>query len=370
MAARRAAKLAGPLVAFAALLLAVELGVRALLPHYASRDFFLTLFGDPPDATPPEHEPLFEGDAGLFWRLRPGARTIWDFTMVETNAQGLRHAGPVGRKRPGSLRVVCLGDSVTFGYRVPLVFPDVPDAWDRGDAPYPGRLERILRERFPGRDVEVIALAVPGYSTHQGLLLLERWIGRLAPDVVVICFGFNDVTLKHAPDEVVMTRDRVDTALRAILSSSQALLHAWRWWTSRAAASGAGAEPPTPRPRVSPERYLDNVTAMVELARERGARVLVVGPVYRDREGVPAEARRMSLYRGLLAQGMGALGVPYLQIDELTENGWPANRDLFGERIHPSSAGHQVMAERIADALVRDGLVGGAGPGSDAGGGA
>jgi lysophospholipase L1-like esterase len=364
MAARRTRRILAPLLVCVALLAAGELAVRALLPHYASRDFFLTLFGDPPDGTPPEQEPLFAGDARLFWRLRPGVRTIWDFTVVATNAQGLRHDRPIGAKRPGTLRIVCLGDSVTFGYRVPLVFPDAPDQWDRTDAPYPGRLERILRKRFPGRDVEVIALAVPGYSTHQGLLLLERWIGRLAPDVVVICFGFNDVSLKHWPDEVVMSRDRLDTALRAVLSSSQALLHAWRWWTSR--PDPEAPPPPAPQPRVSPERYLDNVTAMVDLARAHGARVLVVGPVYRDREEAPHEAQRIALYRHLLQQAMQALGVPFVKIDELTEDGWPANEALFGERIHPSSSGHQRMAERVADALVRDGLVSGA----EAGGGA
>jgi lysophospholipase L1-like esterase len=365
MATRRAAKLAAPFLACVALLLGVELAVRALVAHHASRDFFLTLFGDPPDATSPEHEPLFEGDPRLFWRLRPGVRTIWDFTVVSTNAQGLRHDGPIGAKPPGALRIVCLGDSVTFGYRVPLVFPDAPEQWDRTDAPYPGRLERILRERFPGREVEVIALAVPGYSTHQGLLLLERWIGRLEPDVVVICFGFNDVALKYRPDDAVMTRDPVDTALRAVVASSQALLHAWRWWTAR--PDPDAPPPPAPQPRVSPERYLGNVTAMVDLARAYDARVLVVGPVYRDREEAPQEARRIALYRGLLAQAMGMLGVPYLQVDELTEDGWPANASLFGERIHPSSAGHQLLAARVADALVRDGLVGG---GTDAGGGA
>ena len=90
----------------------------------------------------------------LFWRLRPNAdRAIWDFTVVSTNAQGVRHDRPLGKKPPGRFRIVCVGDSVTFGYRVPLVFPDNPDAYDRGDAPYASRLERMLRAQYPGRDI-------------------------------------------------------------------------------------------------------------------------------------------------------------------------------------------------------------------------
>ncbi|MEW6272907.1 MAG: SGNH/GDSL hydrolase family protein [Thermodesulfobacteriota bacterium] len=356
MAARRARNIVIPLLVFAASLGAVEVAVRALLPHYSSRDFFLTLFGDPPDGTPSEQQPLFEGDPVLFWRLRPGVeRTIWDFTVVSTNEQGLRHAGPVERKRPGVLRIVCLGDSVTFGYRIPLAFPDAPEQYDRGDAAYPGRLERLLRSRYDGREVEVVTLAVPGYSTHQGRLLLERWIERLEADVVIICFGFNDVALKPSPDDVVMSRGAVATALRAVMSSSQALLHAWRWWTARPREDAP--VPTSLEPRVSVEHYVSNVEAMVELARESGARVLVVGPVYRDLETNPPEGQRLRFYRSRLREALEARGVPYLEIVELTEAAHPANEPLFGEHIHPSSMGHQLMAQRILEALRREGLL-------------
>ncbi len=355
MPARRVVGLLAPLLACVALFAVIEVAVRALVPCYASRDFFLTLFGDPPDGTPPTQKPLFEGDAQLFWRLRPNVQTIWDFTVVSTNEQGLRHDGPIGPKRPGTLRIVCVGDSVTFGYRIPLVFPDAPDQYDRTDAPYPRRMERLLRARFPGRDIEVIGLAVPGYSTHQGRLLLERWIARLDPDVVILCFGFNDVALKHWPDKVVMSRSAFDTALRAVMSSSQALLHAWRWWTSR--PDRAPQPLPEPQPRVSAEDYLNNLIAMTELAEQHGARVLVVGPVYRDPVTVPPEAVRIGHYRSLLREAMRRLGVPYVQIDELTEASYPANKELFGEHIHPSSTGHQLMAERIAEALVANHLL-------------
>ncbi|HEY8515970.1 MAG TPA: GDSL-type esterase/lipase family protein [Candidatus Binatia bacterium] len=357
MAARRVRNIVLPLLVFAAVLGAVELAVRATLPHYSSRDFFLTLFGDPPDRTPRNQQPLFEGDPVLFWRLRPNVdRTIWDFTVVSTNEQGLRHPERIERKRPGTFRIVCLGDSVTFGYRIPLVFPDAPEQYDRDDAPYPRRLERLLRAEDPARDVEVIALAVPGYSTHQGLLLLERWIDALEPDLVIICFGFNDVSLKPSPDHVVMSRGFLPTVLRAVVSSSQALLHLWSWW-----ANGPGAPPPGPPPRLQPrvplERYVENIGAMVALAREHGAQVLVVGPVYRDPQTNPPEGRRMRLYRDTLRATMEASGVPYLEIAELTEAAHLGNALLFGEHIHPSSLGHQLMAERILAALRRAGLL-------------
>ena len=342
-------RVALPLVVFVLLLLGGELAVRALLPHHASRDFFLTLFGDPPDVTPKTEQPLFEGDPARFWRLRANVdHAIWDFTVVSTNAQGLRHPTDIGPKPPNVFRIVCVGDSVTFGYRIPLVFPDTPDKYDPTDAAYPGRLERLLRNEYPGREVEVIALAVPGYSSHQGRLLLEESIEGLAPDLVVICFGFNDVTLKHFPDKVLMSPAWVDTTLRRVMSSSQALLQTWRWWNGRPREQ---APLPEPEPRVSRADYGANITAMVELARAHGAGVLVVGAVYRDRTTNPPEARRMMVYRASLLDLMRLENVPYTQIDELTEAHREDNASLFGELIHPNSDGHQLMAERILAAL-------------------
>ena len=346
-----------PLLVFAFLLAGIEVGVRMRVPHFASRDFFLTLFGDPPDNTPKDRQPLFEGDPVLFWRLRPNAdRAIWDFTVVSTNAQGIRHDRPLGKKPPGRFRIVCVGDSVTFGYRVPLVFPDNPDAYDREDAPYAGRLERMLRAQYPGRDIEVVALAVPGYTSFQGRMLLEQTIGWLEPDVVILSFGFNDVAQRPRPDNVVMAQDSVSVTLRRVLSSSQALLHLWRWYTERAALNPK-AEQPVPAERVSRVDYVANMDAMVQLALQHGAKVLVVGAVYRDRTTNPQEARRMGLYRATLQEAMRMENIPFLQIDELTEDGAPGNKELFGEHIHPSSNGHQLMAERILATLRERGML-------------
>src|ERR1043166_1837713 len=62
---------------------------------------------------------MFEFDPLLCWRLKAGLRNIWwDFTPVTTNAQHLRMDRDVGPKK--GVRIVVLGDSVTFGYRVPV----------------------------------------------------------------------------------------------------------------------------------------------------------------------------------------------------------------------------------------------------------
>ena len=68
--------------------------------------------------------------------------------------------------------------------------------------------------------------------------------------------------------------------------------------------------------------------------------------------GDPAEALRMTRYRSKLRDGALAKNIPALEITELTERSWPANKELFGERIHPNAAGHRLMAERLAKFLT------------------
>src|SRR5204862_1220499 len=103
-------------------------------------------------------------------------------------------------KQPGAVRIVCLGDSVTFGYRVPVVWPDKPTEYDPEWLPFPMLLEKQLRAANPNRQLDVITMAVPGYTSHQGLAWLRRDIDKLQPDLVVVSFGWNDASLSDVPD--------------------------------------------------------------------------------------------------------------------------------------------------------------------------
>ena len=61
---------------------------------------------------------MFEFDPLLCWRLKANLRGIWwDFTTVTTNALHLRMHRDAGAKK--GIRIVVLGDSVTFGYTSP-----------------------------------------------------------------------------------------------------------------------------------------------------------------------------------------------------------------------------------------------------------
>src|SRR5688572_13406501 len=145
---------------FLLILLAIELSVRLTMAHVSSLDLFVATPQQKAQVADAKQSTIFEGDPLLLWRLKPNLdHTVWDFTVVSTNSEHLRSVEPsqsLKPKQPGTIRIVCVGDSVTFGYRVPAVWPDKPAEFDPEWLPYPMLLEKHLRTANPGRNVEVI----------------------------------------------------------------------------------------------------------------------------------------------------------------------------------------------------------------------
>ena len=346
---RRLLFLSIPYLIFALLLLAIETGTRLLLPHVSLLEALVQSQKQQSDFVDRSSVSIFEGDPLLFWRLKPNlSHAVWDFTVVSTNAQGIRHDGDLGRKTPGAIRIVCLGDSVTFGYRVPVVWPERPENYARDWLPYPMLLEQTLRAANPGRQIEVIALAVPGYTSYQGLAWLRRDIEYLQPDIVTACFGWNDIGLRAQPDSAVMPTDWIHVMSRRLLSHSQALTHLRQWLQRRAQEANRNAPAPAATiPRVPQAEYVQNLLEIARLGQGHGASVVIIAPVYRDALTNPPEADRIKAYRDRLRDATQQAGISYLEIEELTETSHPATVKLFGELIHPNHEGHRLMATAL-----------------------
>src|SRR5215813_2613518 len=184
-----------------AVLAALEAGTRLFLTPVSSLELFVNTPQQKLQVANEKQSTIFEGDPLLLWRLRPNLdHVVWDFTVLSNNAQHYRSDYAIGRKPPGGIRIVCLGDSVTFGYRVPVVWPDKPNDDNREWLPFPMLLEQQLRAANPGRTIEAITMAVPGYTSHQGMAWLRRDIDALQPDLLIVSFGWNDVSFSDVPD--------------------------------------------------------------------------------------------------------------------------------------------------------------------------
>jgi lysophospholipase L1-like esterase len=132
-------------------------------------------------------------DPDLLWSNEPNARKTQPVNprplgrepawTAEINSEGFRGAERSASADRATYLILCIGDSITFGFGV-----DQNDSW-------PEQLARRLREHHPGPAFEVINAGVPGWSWLQGLRFLEMRGLDLDPDFVVIGHGTNDQLL-------------------------------------------------------------------------------------------------------------------------------------------------------------------------------
>ena len=142
------------------------------------------------DLAPPLHDPdswLVE-DPVLPYRPAPGSRyrgrtrtDEFDFDYRH-NRLGFRDEDHEIAKPEGTVRIVALGDSFTYGWGA-----DYEATWLR-------RIETTLDSRPDRRGpVEVIKLGIPGYHPRTELLVWEHHGRGYDPDLVVVGVGAGDV---------------------------------------------------------------------------------------------------------------------------------------------------------------------------------
>ena len=124
-------------------------------------------------------------DPELIHRLKPNQQSFTHSVPVHTNSFGLRNGEFSLQPGPNTFRVLCLGDSLTFGNGVRL------------EDTYPKQLELLLNSRRPGR-YEVINAGVPAYDTWQEVDYLKQYGWQFMPKLVVIGFYANDVAPRPA----------------------------------------------------------------------------------------------------------------------------------------------------------------------------
>jgi lysophospholipase L1-like esterase len=139
-------------------------------------------------ASDSQSDGLYLDDPRLLFRFRPGA----EFNGRVVNRMGFldREVDPF--KKTGTIRVICMGDSVT----------------GQGIPPYSGHLNSKLAGAPPTSNAwESFNMAVHGYSSAQGLRLFELQAKALKPDFVIILYGWNDHWLSPLPDSNRMARE-------------------------------------------------------------------------------------------------------------------------------------------------------------------
>jgi len=305
---------------------------------------------------------LFLRDDALGWKLRPNAVDQWGGVEVHVNARGFR--GPVvPYERAGNARrILYLGDSVTFGYRVARW----EDTW-----PF------VLADSLRARDsipVETVNLAVEGYSQWQELLLLAGEGEKYAPDLVVVGFVLNDVTeMFHlarfgGSDESFQLRQSYSSPLQKLLAKSALVYELQNVIREVKARRALGEDlrlgairqeqleveslmrsPEAPAVRTAWDIALADLQRIAGWCEARDIPVLVVVFPFtvqlEDPEGLGAPQKVIDGYTR--ARGIPALDLLPLLVDYSRDTG-AAPTDIFLDHDHLSETGHRVVAGLVA----------------------
>lgn len=301
---------------------------------------------------------IFAKDETLGWRLRPGVEDMWGGVKVKINAKGLRGPELPYEKAPGRMRVLYLGDSVAFGYRL----ADYRDA-------FPFRTSECIEQKT-GRPVETVNAGVGGYSPWQQLAFLEKEGIRYAPDLVLLSFVLNDVAEKldllrfGGTGEGHQLRQSyyslydwlrhhsgivhyVDKAKIRVRFGKDVQQGAER--VEKLSIRSLCYEPDLPKYERAWQITLENLGKLVAFCRARDLPLLlVVFPYDFQFEDVPGSSAPQRKLRAFAQEH----DVPFLDLlpplgERIAETGGAA-RDLFVDHGHLSSYGSRLVADILA----------------------
>ncbi len=270
----------------------------------------------------PLHGTFFIDGAGLNALAGGGARAVYGFEVLAGRSQAsvgtaesmnvllrMRSLHVVGLAlvlscsplvAAESVRIVCLGDSVTKAVR-----PGV-DA----DQTFCARLEKMLHAQ--GADVAIINAGVGGNTTADALRRLDHDVLAKKPHYVVIMFGLNDSWIDEGR---TTSRVSVEEYRKNLQTMAAALT-----------ARGIGVILMTPNPALTP-KY----------------------PPERNRTLKPYVEVVRALTRGNTERAV--LIDVYQRFAELAIEGADLNA-YFTDGMHPNPAGQQIIADMLAESFT------------------
>lgn len=298
-------------------------------------------------------------DGLLGWKNRPN----WRGPKFSINSRGFIGQEFSPKKRPGTVRVFCLGDSCIAG-----------DYLEDYAGSFPAQLASFLDRNF-----EVINAGVGGYSSFQGLLWFRTEIINYQPDIITVYFGWNDHWLARlgGSDRQLCgsTIERIRSTLSSVklfqltLKALQALRRKHNITHIEQRSSVVVPE----NVRVTLDEFDDNLREIISLAGSAGASViLMTAPNYLEL-ALPEDSERIartfgnlevvkklielhSTYNEVVRQVARQEGVPLVDGDDIFRKAGSAS-ELFnsppGDFIHPSPIGFTLLARATSRLITR-----------------
>lgn len=378
---------AGVMVILSCLLL--EIGLRAIMAFRVGPK--IMLYGTSfyrhreQDATAWHPETKVANDYGSYTKYVPNEKK-YDVDehgtsfAVSVNSHGFRGKDYTVEKKPGTIRIVTLGASSTFGY------------YDRDNETYPFQLEQFLNEKLHGKpEVEVINLGIPHLTSREILALFHAEVLQLNPDVVTFYEGINDAS--QMKEEVWEQRKIADTnsaaaQVRSKLAGVSLLRSVYRGVRDRSLAVSLfdnqiqgqmsyGKEDVARHIEGKAALFVGNVELIKKACEEKGIKLIVMRQQARsmsigDVKGITYEDEVARVKKQLdetdrithqekaflahkvitdsLEQWAHATGTNFLNVKDLLNN----DRDVLISWVHLSPRGNTMIAHALTDEIIRD----------------
>lgn len=208
-------------------------------------------------ANPELHRKEFVFNKYLFWEARPYGEAYGR----KVNNKGFRGEDFEEQKGVNTIRVILLGDSCTFQAEVE----------DQKTGAY--LLQRMLEKNFPNKNIQVLNMGMPGYSSLQGLRLLKMKALKYSPDILLVSYGHNDAVSSMYFTDKEQVANEVEYFFGKIFSNVRyyrAIRDACLKALSLFELNGYGL-----RPRVSLREYYNNMAEICRTAKENNIKIIL-----------------------------------------------------------------------------------------------
>jgi hypothetical protein len=240
------------------------------------------------------------------------------------------------------LRILLLGDSLTFGWGVPI------------EKTFGRRLESILATKLRHR-VRTVNSGVGGYNTVQEHALLRTYADVIEPDVVVLLYVRNDIESNDPPfnprSQLDLDGKTPPEVIRILLGKS---------WMYRLGVFALKYSRPSGHRSLNKNLRgvrdsMDALKGIATLCRNRGINFVTF--FYRStRESTSSVSVSDELFAAVRDIGH-KYSFPVIDV-----GAWWRNvdvRSITNSTVdpHPNQKGHEILAVEMADFLMKNGLV-------------
>jgi len=291
-------------------------------------------------------------NADMTYMLMPNSQFSTLGVPFQTNQFGFRD-GAIYQKDPNVFRILCVGDSVTFGTGV------------KNEETFPNVLEGILSlHSAPNMGIDVINAGVSAYNVRNIRGLIQEYLDDIQPNLVVYTFVENDLddSVSVGPGGFLMALDPAKSPDEPFISDDFPAV----WLMRREQANKGGifdkifsvfdnplaavSEAPPPlllgdhaSARQRWATFASELSRMNQVCQQSGVPLLVLSFAIRDHSEPVTEK---------VVETCARLGIPHASSLPVFHQDTYMKTHSLGYDPHFNRLGHQLMADRLLCFLI------------------